>query len=65
MAFHISYSDGHPPGHYKDKDVYQFLEGGLLTVTHADGGVETEYYAPHSWTYLGADKTHKPGKTKS
>ncbi len=63
MAFHVAFPN-HPQGHYHDKDVYKFLEGGVLTIRHHDGAVESEYYAPHSWDYVGADKDHEPGKTK-
>ena len=63
MAFRATYPP-HPDGHYTDNDVYEFLEGGVLAITHGDAQFDSEYYAPHKWDFVFADHDHKPGRTK-
>jgi hypothetical protein len=48
---------------FGDDDIYNFHEGGILSITYADEAKQTEYYPAHRWEQLLADSNHRPGDT--
>lgn len=49
---------------YDTGDVYDFLDGGVLSIAYAAKKSKwTEYHAPGTWVRVAAEPNHAPGQT--
>jgi len=49
---------------YDTGDVYEFLDGGVLSIAYAAKKSKwTEYHAPGTWVRVAAEPHHAPGQT--
>jgi hypothetical protein len=60
MAFKVFLDGNGNPGSFKDADVYEFHQNGVLEIRTADG--KRSYHAPHKWDVVSADDEHNPGQ---
>jgi hypothetical protein len=64
MAFKVRFTEKQEkPDDYETDDVYDFLEGGVLSIAFTNDAKWTQYYAPGSWVQVSADQNHRPGQT--
>jgi hypothetical protein len=65
MAFKVRFTEERDcMNDYDTGDVYDFLEGGVLSITYASNKAKwTEYHRPGTWVRVAADANHLPGQT--
>ena len=64
MAFKVRFTEAlDKPYDYDTGDVYDFLEGGVLSIAYAANKAKwTEYHAPGTWVQVVAEPHHIPGE---
>jgi hypothetical protein len=65
MAFKVRFAEERDRmSDYDTGDVYDFLEGGVLSITYASNKAKwAEYHGPGTWVRVAADANHLPGQT--
>jgi hypothetical protein len=65
MAFKVRFSQAQDkPNDYDTGDVYNFLDGGVLSIAFAANKAKwTEYHAPGTWLQVVAEANHAPGQS--
>jgi len=65
MAFKVGFTEKQDkPYEYDTGDVYDFLEGGVLSIAYAANKAKwTEYHAPGKWVRVVAEPNHMPGQS--
>jgi hypothetical protein len=63
MAFKVRFTGSKKPTDFDTDDVYDFHDGGVLSITFANEAKWTEYHAPQRWEQVTAEPDHKPGRT--
>jgi hypothetical protein len=62
MTFHVE-RPGLAEQPYGNDDVYEVLEGGVLTIRRGDYELGVESYPPDKWDFVCTDGDHLPGFT--
>jgi hypothetical protein len=60
MAFKMRFTE--KQDEYETSDAYDFLEGGVLSITFGNEAQWTEYHAPGRWMQVTAEPNHPPGR---
>jgi hypothetical protein len=65
MAFKVRFSEERDRmSDYDTGDVYEFLEGGVLSIAYAPNKAKwTEYHGPGTWVRVAAEPRHLPGQS--
>jgi hypothetical protein len=65
MAFKVRFTEALDTlNDYETGDVYDFLEGGVLSIAYAGSKAKwTEYHAPGTWVQVVAEPQHMPGQS--
>lgn len=65
MAFKVRFTEaGNGFNDYDTGDVYDFLDGGVLSIVYAAKKSKwTEYHGPGTWVRVAAEPHHAPGQT--
>ena len=65
MAFKVRFTEALDKPYDDDTgDVYDFLEGGVLSIAYAANKAKwTEYHAPGTWVRVVAEPHHMPGQS--
>ncbi|MFZ1161676.1 hypothetical protein [Mycobacterium sp.] len=65
MAFKVRFTDKQETlNEYDTGDVYDFLEGGVLSIAYAANKAKwTEYHAPGRWVQVVAESGHTRGQS--
>ena len=65
MAFKVRFSEERDRmSDYDTGDVYDFLEGGVLSIAYAPNKANwTEYHGPGTWVRVAAEAHHLPGQS--
>ena len=65
MAFKVRFTEERDRmSDYDTGDVYDFLEGGVLSIAYAANKAKwTEYHGPGTWVRVAAESHHLPGQT--
>jgi hypothetical protein len=65
MAFKVRFTEEWDRmSDYDTGDVYDFLGGGVLSITYASSKAKwTEYHGPGTWVRVAAEPNHMPGQT--
>lgn len=63
MAFKVRFTEERDgTNDYDTGDVYDFLDGGVLSIAYAPNKSKwTEYHAPGTWVRVAAEPRHMPG----
>jgi hypothetical protein len=62
MAFQVE-RPGLAEQPYGNDDIYEVLEGGVLTIHRGDPKFDDESYPPDKWDFVCTDGDHRPGFT--
>ena len=63
MAFKVLFTEKQE-NDYDTGDMYDFLEGGVLSIAYAANKAKwTEYHAPGTWVQVTAEPRHMPGQS--
>jgi hypothetical protein len=65
MAFKVQFTEERDRmSDYETGDVYEFLEGGVLSIAYAANKAKwSEYHGPGRWVRVSAEPHHGPGQT--